>query len=154
MTSIIILAGTRSAEPLLRDGRYVVLPVAAQWDEIVRAVDFIITDRELCDSTVGLYGEGAGARAVLQAAAECSPNIGAVVAVSPGDVGPEVLERIRVPTLLVGDAPLDAPLHVHQYCERVPAGGREEVLGLAHAWFGRHLGAAQREPWMDAQNVE
>lgn len=154
MTTIIILAGTRTAEPLLRDHRHVVLPVAAQWDEIVRAVDFIITDRELCEAPIGLYGEGDGGRAVLQAAAECSPNIGAVVAVSPGDVEAEVLERIRVPTLLIGDAPLDAPLHVHQYCEQVPAGGRDEVLAMAHAWFERHVGAAQREPWMDAQNVE
>jgi hypothetical protein len=60
---------------------------------------------------------------------------------------PTVLERVRVPTLLLTQDAL-RPLCelVHEHCEQRQPRDDAEAARLARSWFARHVGAAQAEP--------
>ncbi len=134
------------------------IPLLAE--RLVQAVRWLDRQPGVAGLPLGLFGASTGAAAALVAAAELGSRVGAVV--SRGgrpDLAGRVLDRIRVPTLLiVGGA--DAvvielneqalarlrgakalrivPGASHLFPER---GALETVIAHATGWFERHLGA-------------
>jgi len=112
---------------------------------------------------LGYFGASTGAAAALQAAADPTLRIGAVV--SRGgrvDLAVEYLDAVRAPTLMiVGGADAEV-LHLNRAAARrlrcpnevivVPGashlfeepGALDAVAGLASQWFAKHLGAPTR----------
>ncbi len=139
------------------------IPLLAE--RLVQAVRWLDHEPDIAGLQLGLFGASTGAAAALVAAAALGSRVGAVV--SRGgrpDLAGDVLDRIRVPTLLiVGGADsvvielnrqalarLDGPkvLQIvpgasHLFPEH---GALEAVIAHAAEWFERHLGppAAQR----------
>jgi len=148
MDRLIISAGADAplAEALSGRGN-IVLTVTPVTRAVLYAIDGAETHELICELPVGLFGAGHGASAVLEAAADRPWGCGAVVVMN--DVfEPSVLERLRVPALLLTRPEL-RPLCqlVHEHCEQAAPRDVHEAARLARAWFERHVGAAQREPW-------
>ncbi len=126
---------------------------------LAAATDWLATDQEACDLTVGYFGASTGAAAALWAAA-ADPRVRAVV--SRGgrpDLARARLSAVRAPTLLIVGSfdPLVLELNeeARQFMrcecqlEIVPCathlfeepGTLEAVARLARDWFVRHLEA-------------
>ena len=125
---------------------------------LVRATDFLQSERDTADLRVGLFGASTGGGAALVAAASQPQKIAAVV--SRGgrpDLAGDSLGEVKAPTLLIVGGRDTAVIQMNReayeqmHCERemtiVPGashlfeepGTLEEVSRLAAEWFRRHL---------------
>lgn len=125
---------------------------------LVDATDWVRAQSAASGLSLGYFGASTGAAAALVAAAARPHAVSAVV--SRGgrpDLAADVLEQVRVPTLLIvgGDDPPIVELnrealkrlHVESMLEIVPGAGHlfaepgalETVTDLARRWFERHL---------------
>lgn len=131
------------------------LKIATQW---------VTLQEEAKDISIGYFGASTGAAAALEAAAELSTAIGAIV--SRGgrpDLARHALPRVNAPTLLIVGGNDDVVLQLNREALRlikakkelriVPGashlfeepGALEEVARLASDWFARHLVAHQTQ---------
>ena len=153
MNRLIITAGVDASlvEAISGRGNYV-LTVATTCAAVVDAIDAAETHELICELSIGLFGVGRGAHAVLAAAAERPWGVGAVVAMAEL-LEPSLLERLRAPALLLVPGQL-RPLCqlVHEHAEQADPKDLGETVGLVRGWFERHVGAAQREPWSPGAN--
>jgi dienelactone hydrolase len=128
-----------------------------------KATSWAQSQPSLSGLALGYFGASTGAAAALIAAAEGSTDIGAVVSRGgrPDLAAPDVLARVRAPTLLIvggeDHTVLDLNRDAYGYlgCEKalriVPGathlfeepGALESVAVLAAAWFGRWLSGAR-----------
>lgn len=127
------------------------------------ALDWLQGRPEAGPTLLGLYGAGAGAAAVLHAAAERPGQVAAVVAKSGrAELVATPLAGVLAPTLLIvgaNDAAALAPnreamrrLHGKKRLEVVPGAGPrfeepgalDAVAQLAGAWFATHLADPRR----------
>lgn len=130
---------------------------------LLSALDWLRQHDTLAALRVGLFGASTGAAAALQAAAERSAQVAALVARGGRpDLVREQLPRVEAPTLLIvggNDSQVLALnraalalLHCKRRLEVVPGAGHlfdepgalEAVADLAGDWFGTHL--ARRSP--------
>ena len=153
---------TREEESAERYTRHLRFDIPLLADRLVSAIEWVNRHDQLPALPVGLFGASTGAAAALIAATRA--DIGAVV--SRGgrpDLAGDALSRVRCPTLLiVGGADIEvielnrramqklsAPTALHI----VPQAGHlfeepgalREVIGVASAWFRKHLATSRRE---------
>jgi dienelactone hydrolase len=128
-------------------------------ERLVGATDWLAEQPETRDLRVGYFGASTGAAAALAAASMRPQVVGAIVSRGgrPDLAGPNVLWRVRAPTLLIvggNDTPVIALNHsayAQLHCEKqlviVPGatqlfeepGTLDMVAKLARDWFERHL---------------
>jgi dienelactone hydrolase len=134
------------------------IPLLAE--RLVQAVRWLDRQPGVASLPLGLFGASTGAAAALVAAAELGSRVGAVV--SRGgrpDLAGGVLDRIRVPTLLIVGGADSVVIELNEQAlarlrgtkalQIVPGashlfpehGALEAVIAHATEWFERHLGA-------------
>jgi len=158
MHSLIIVAGAPWAVAPLRESKFLTLEVPhGSAEAIIAAADFAETDRSICFTSLGVFACGNAAAAAFEAAALRAWSIGAIVAVDGAfDAAVPFAPRVRAPSLLLvsrGAAPGTLP-EAHRALSALAGYGElglceslQAALRPARAWFARHVGAAQREPF-------
>ena len=132
---------------------------------LVDAVHWLDRDPRARGNRLGLFGASTGAAAALVAAATLGDRVGAVV--SRGgrpDLAGDVLDELRVPTLLIVGGADDIVIELNEQAlarlkgpkalEIVPGashlfpepGALEAVIGHATRWFARYLAAGPSSP--------
>lgn len=133
---------------------------------LVGIVDWLAADPRTSGLPVGCFGASTGAAAALIAAAERPARVRAVVSRGgrPDLAGPDVLRRVRAPTLLVVGGADTEVIDLNREAARFLEGGArieivpeathlfeepgalEEVARLAAEWFEIHLERKEGEP--------
>jgi dienelactone hydrolase len=128
-------------------------------DRLLAATDWLATQRQTRELTVGYFGASTGGGAALVAAAHTAHEVGAVVSRGgrPDLAGP-ALRQVNVPTLLIVGGHDEVVIRLNEEafeqlrCEKrleiVPGathlfeepGALDAVARLAADWFVRHLG--------------
>jgi putative phosphoribosyl transferase len=143
-----------------------VFNIALLAERLVDVIGWIDAQPELASLPLGLFGASTGAAAALVATAKLGPRVGAVV--SRGgrpDLAGRVLDKIRVPTLLIVGGHDHGVIELNEQAyARLPAvksieivpgathlfpepGAMEMVIALAQRWFEVHLAVpVQRQP--------
>ena len=132
---------------------------------LVDAVHWLDRDSRASGNRLGLFGASTGAAAALVAAAMLGDRVDAVV--SRGgrpDLAGDVLDELRVPTLLIVGGADDIVIELNEQAlarlkgpkalEIIPGashlfpepGALEAVIGHATRWFARYLAAGPSSP--------